>query len=91
MKKVVGILRDEETTNIPFVDALTGALRRCSSLMWPATQCSERLALHPASTSKNGTSVISSSLTGEHPGLPQSDTQALADEPGCCACARTDQ
>ncbi len=55
-------LRDTETVNIPFSTALTGALRRCSSLVWPATPRSERLALHPASTAKNGTLTISVSL-----------------------------
>jgi hypothetical protein len=49
--------------NIPFVAALTGALLRCSSLVWLATRRSERLALHPASTPTNGTLTISASLS----------------------------
>ena len=56
-------LRDAETANIPFSTVLTGALRRCPSLVWPATPRSERLALHPASTAKNGTLAISASLS----------------------------
>ena len=44
-----------------FWTALTGALRRFSPLVWLATWRSERLALHPASTTKNGTSKISAS------------------------------
>ena len=57
------VLRDAETANIPFMEALTGALRRCTSLVWPAKRHSVRLALHPASATKNGTSAISASLT----------------------------
>ena len=56
-------IRDAQTANIPFSTALTGALRRCSSLVWLATLHSERLALHPASTAKNGTLTISASLS----------------------------
>lgn len=48
--------------NIPFVAALTGALLRCSSLVWLATLHSERLALHPDSTPKNGILAISAYL-----------------------------
>ncbi len=59
------MLRDAEAANIPFSTALTGALRRCSSRVWPATPRSERLALHPASTAKNGTLTISASLITE--------------------------
>ena len=59
-------LREAEKANIPFVAArfatLTGALRRCSSLVWLATRRSERLALHPASAPKNGILTISASL-----------------------------
>ena len=55
-------LRDAEIANIPFLAALAGALRRCSSLVWLATRRSERLALHPASTAKNGTLRITASL-----------------------------
>ena len=55
-------LRESENTNIPFPAALAGALRRCSSLVWPATRYSSRLALHPAITTKNGTFAISDSL-----------------------------
>ncbi|MCF8168593.1 MAG: hypothetical protein K9J77_08285, partial [Rhodoferax sp.] len=36
--------------NVPFLTALTGALRRYPSFMWQATLHSGRLALHPAST-----------------------------------------
>ena len=57
-------LREAEKANIPFLAALAGALRRCSSLVWLATRRSERLALHPASAPKNGISTISASLTG---------------------------
>ena len=53
------VIRDAETANIPFLDALTGVLRCCSSVVWPATLPSERLALHPASTLKTGTLAIS--------------------------------
>ncbi len=53
-------------SNIPFVAALAGALLRCSSLVWLATRRSERLALHPASTPKNGTLTISASLKCQH-------------------------
>ncbi len=56
-------LREAEIANIPFLTALAGALRRCSSLVWLATRRSERLALHPASTAKNGTLLISASLS----------------------------
>ena len=56
---------DAEIANIPFLTALTGALRRCSSLVWLATPHSERLALHPASTAKNGSLAISASLKVE--------------------------
>ena len=55
-------LREAKKTNIPFMAALTGALRRCSSLVWLATRCSERLALHTASAPKNGILAISASL-----------------------------
>ena len=55
-------LRDAEIANIPSLTALTGALRCCSSLVWLATPHSERLALHPASTAKNGTLAISAPL-----------------------------
>ena len=57
-----GELREAEKANIPFLAALPGALRRCSSLVWLATLRSERLALHPASAPKNGTLAISVSL-----------------------------
>ena len=67
-------LREAEKANIPFVAArfatLTGALRRCSSLVWLATRRSERLALHPASAPKNGILTISASLRTAAPGLP---------------------
>jgi len=43
--------------------ALTGALRRCTSLVWLVTRRSARLAPHPASTTKNGTSAIPASLS----------------------------
>ena len=56
-------LRDAETANIPFLTALAGALRRCVAFVWPATRHSTRLALHPTSTTKNGTLTISASLT----------------------------
>ena len=56
-------LRESEIANIPFPAALAGALPRCSSLVWPATRHSSRLALHPAITTKNGTFAISDSLT----------------------------
>jgi hypothetical protein len=52
-------IRDAETANIPFMAALTGALRRCTSFVWIAKRHSARLALHPASTTKNRTSAIS--------------------------------
>ena len=55
-------VREAEKANIPFVAALAGALRRCSSLVWLATRRSERLALHPASAPKNGILAISASL-----------------------------
>jgi hypothetical protein len=55
-------LRDAETANILFLTALAGALLRCPSLMWLATLRSVRLALHPASTAKNGTLAIPASL-----------------------------
>ena len=57
-------LREAEKANIPFLAALVGALRRCSSLVWLATRRSERLALHPASAPKNGILTISASLNG---------------------------
>ena len=57
-------LREAEKANIPFVAALPGALRRCSSLVWLATRRSERLALHPASAPKNGILTFSASLEG---------------------------
>ncbi len=63
-------LREAEKANIPFVAALAGALRRCSSLVWLATRRSERLALHPASAPKNGILTISASLRTAAPGLP---------------------
>ena len=56
-------MRDAEIGNVPFLAALAGELRRCSSLVWLATQRSERLALHPVSTAKNGTLLISASLS----------------------------
>ena len=56
-------LSDAETANIPILNAPTGALRRRSSLVWLATRHLERRALHPLSTSKNGTLTISASLT----------------------------
>jgi len=46
------MLRDTETANTPLLAALTGTLRRCTSLVWLATPHSARLALHPASTTK---------------------------------------
>ena len=61
------VLRDTETANIPLLEVLTGALRCCSSVVWPATLPSERLALHPASTSKNGTLAISVPLNVKNP------------------------
>ena len=45
-------LRGAEKANIPFLAALPGALRRCSSRVWLATRRSERLALYPASAPK---------------------------------------
>ena len=60
---MINILREAEIANIPSLTALAGALRRCSSLVWLATRRSERLALHPASTAKNGTLLISASRT----------------------------
>ncbi len=56
-------VREAEKANIPFLAALPGALRRCSSLVWLATLRSECLALHPASAPKNGTLAISASLS----------------------------
>ena len=56
-------LREAEKANIPFLAALPGALRRCSSLVWLATLRSERLALNPASAPKNGILAISASLS----------------------------
>jgi hypothetical protein len=53
---------DAETANIPFLGALTGALRCCSSVVWLATLPSERLALHPVCISKNGTLTISAPI-----------------------------
>ena len=53
---------EAEKANLPFLAALPGALWRCSSLVWLATRHSERLALHPASASKNGILTISASL-----------------------------
>ena len=58
-------VREAEKTNIPFMAALPGALRRCSSLVWLATLRSERLALHPASAPKNGILTISASLSAQ--------------------------
>ena len=58
-----GMLKETENFNVPFIDALTGALLRCLSLVWPATLRSKRLALHPASTPINGTLIISVSLS----------------------------
>ena len=60
------LLRDAETADVPFMAALTGALRRCTSLVLPATWRSARLALHPASAAKNGTSAIYASLRNEY-------------------------
>ena len=62
-------LREAEKTNIPFLAALPGALRRCSSLVWLATRRSERLALHPASAPKNGILAISASLSKKFGGV----------------------
>ena len=45
-----------------FWTALAGALRRCVAFVWLATRHSTRLALHPPSTTKNGTLTISASL-----------------------------
>ena len=70
-------LREAEIANIPFVAALPGALRRCSSLVWLATRRSERLALHPASAPKNGILVISASLSTSG-NAPWSPTQSPA-------------
>ena len=71
-------LREAEIANIPFMAArfatLTGALRRCSSLVWLATRRYERLALHPASPPKNVILTISASLTG----LSSEDRKAFA-------------
>ena len=61
---IATLVREAEKANIPFVAALPGALRRCSSLVWLATRRSERLALHPASAPKNGILAISASLSG---------------------------
>ena len=61
---IATLVREAEKANIPFVAALPGALRRCSSLVWLATRLSERLALHPASAPKNGILAISASLSG---------------------------
>ena len=55
-------VREAKKSNIPFLAALAGALRRCSSLVWFATRRSERLALHPASAPKNGILTISAPL-----------------------------
>ena len=52
------LLRDAETADVPFMAALTGALRRCTSLVCPATWRSARLALHPANAVKNGTRLF---------------------------------
>ena len=52
VESVDRVLREAEKANIPFLAALAGALRRCSSLVWLATRRSERLALHPASAPK---------------------------------------
>ena len=46
-----------------FWTALAGALRRCVAFVWPAARHSTRLALHPPSTTKNGTLTISASLS----------------------------
>ena len=56
-------LSEAEIAKIPFLTALAGALRRCSSLVWPATPRSSRLALHPASSVKKGSLLISASLS----------------------------
>ncbi len=64
VESVDRVLREAEKANIPFLAALAGALRRCSSLVWLATLRSERLALHPASAPKNGILAISASLRG---------------------------
>ena len=61
--RLQGQFREAEIANSPFLAALAGALRRCSSLVWLATRRSERLALHPASAPKNGILAISASLS----------------------------
>ena len=73
-----GGLREAEKANTPFLAALPGALRRCSSLVWLATLRSKRLALHPASAPKNGTLAFSASLISSSSSVNMGSSKAGA-------------
>jgi minor extracellular protease Epr len=70
------VFRDAENANIPFLTALTGALRRCSSLMWRATRLSRIHA--PAALVHPCTSRHSERLALHPASTPQNGTLTIS-------------